>query len=87
MSLMFHHFLELLYHTFVEFYIDQKYILIDKVIFNCMLAHFFNFKIIRNRIKYFWNFHCCCDTNIQRLIDINNTTILYILNKKELKRD
>ena len=29
-----------LYHTFVKSSIDQEHILIDKVIFNCMLTHF-----------------------------------------------
>ena len=32
-TLMFHHFLEQLHHTFTESYIDQKHIVIDKVIF------------------------------------------------------
>ena len=32
-TFMFPHFLELLYHTFVESSIDQEHILIDKVIF------------------------------------------------------
>ena len=32
-TLMFHYFLELFYHTFVESYIDQEHISIDKVIF------------------------------------------------------
>ena len=32
-TLMFHHFLESLYHIFVESYIDNEYISIDQVIF------------------------------------------------------
>ena len=32
-NLMFHHFLEQLYLTFVESYIDQEHILLEKVIF------------------------------------------------------
>ena len=53
-TLMFHHFLEQLYHTFAESYIDQEHILIDKVIFQLHASHFFNFKIIMNKFQHFW---------------------------------
>ena len=40
-TLMFHHFIESLYHTFVESYIDQEHISIDKVIFKLCAYIFF----------------------------------------------
>ena len=38
--LMIHHFLGEFYHIFLESYIDQEHILIDKVIFNYILTQF-----------------------------------------------
>ena len=73
----FRHFLELLYHTFVESYINQEYILLQMVIINSMFAYCFSFKMIRNEFQHFWISHYCSNTYFYRFTDVH---IMFTIN-------